>query len=144
MIPEFTDQGLLPPGTHQATLEELKERFAIFDRSDQRLRIHEKLERLLREAQSSAVVKRVLVGGSFVTAKSEPNDFDCILVLDSAISGNELRPQEYNLVSRRMARRLFGGDVVPLLEGSEALDWYLGFFQTTRDGERVGLVEIEL
>ena len=28
------------------------------------------------------IVQRVLVAGSFVTAKPEPNDFDCILVLE--------------------------------------------------------------
>ena len=43
-----------------------------------------------------------------------------------------------------MTRRLFGGDVVPALESSVLLDEYLDFFQTTRDGERVGIVEVEL
>ena len=43
-----------------------------------------------------------------------------------------------------MARRLYGGDVVPPLDSSELLDEYLDFFRTTRDGERVGIVEVEL
>lgn len=143
MIPEFTDSGFLPEGIHSATLEEFEKRFAIFDRSDQRLRVFEKLEALIIEAWKSGIVFRIYVAGSFVTDKPEPNDFDCILVLDSAIVGQELRPHQYNLVSRRMARRMYGGDVVPVLDGSQPLHEYLAFFQTTRDGEPMGIVEIE-
>jgi hypothetical protein len=39
---------------------------------------------------------------------------------------------------------MFGGDVLSALDGSEALNQYLEFFQTTRDGERVGIVEVAL
>lgn len=144
MIPDFDDQGLLPPGIHQADFDEFRERFAIFDRSDRRLQVFEQLERLVTEARKSAIVTRIIVGGSFVTAKAEPNDFDCILVLDPGIVGIPLRPFEYNLVSRRMARRMFGGDILSALDGSDALDQYLEFFQTTRDGQRTGIVEIGL
>ncbi len=88
--------------------------------------------------------KRILIAGSFVTAKAEPNDFDCIVVLDPSIVGRSLRPFEYNLVSRKMARRLFGGYVMPALDHSPALEQYLEFFQTTRDGQLIGIVEIQL
>jgi hypothetical protein len=144
MIPEFTEQGCLPPGIHRVTLDEFKERFVVFQRSDRRLRIFERLERLFDQAASSGIVKRIIIAGSFVTAKPEPNDFDCIVVLDSTIVGNPLRPFEYNLVSRKMARRIFGGDVVPALEDSHALQQYLEFFQTSRNGRRVGIVEMQL
>ena len=76
--------------------------------------------------------------------KAEPNDFDCVLVLDRSIMGTTLPPLQYNIVSRRMARKMFGGDVVPVFEGSAALAEYLEFFQTTRDGQRAGIVEIEI
>ncbi len=142
MIPDFNDNGLLPPGLHRTDLEGFRERFAIFDRSGRRLRIFEQLERFIGEASKSTIVRRIFVGGSFVTAKPEPNDFDCILVLDPAIVGAKLRPFEYNLVSRLMARRMFDGDVLSALEGSAALDEYLEFFQTTRKGERMGIVEV--
>ena len=144
MIPDFTDDGFLPTGIHPATLEELEERFALFDRSVQRFRVFEKLKALIIETRTAGIVRRIYVAGSFVTVKSEPNDFDCILVLDPTIVGQKLRPFQYNLVSRRKARRLFGGDVVPVLEGSKPLLEYLEFFQTTREGERMGIVEIAL
>jgi hypothetical protein len=68
-----------------------------------------------------------MIRGSFVTAKSEPNDFDCIVVLNSSVVGKALRPFEHNFISRRMARRLFAGDVVPVVDGSQALSEYLEF-----------------
>jgi hypothetical protein len=143
MIPNFNEDGLLPAGIHQSTREEFQERFAIFDQSERRFRVFEQLDQLLEEARKSGIVKRILIAGSFVTAKPEPNDFDAILVLDASILDRDLRPFEYNLVSRKMASRLFGGDVMPALEGSVALAEYLEFFQTTRDGRRAGMVEIE-
>jgi hypothetical protein len=142
MIPECTDSGLLPPGIYPATRDEFEERFVVFDRSDRRFRVYDDLRRFLDEAVGSDIVRRIIVAGSYVTSKPEPNDFDCLLVLDPGIVGRELRPFEYNLISRKMARRLFKGDVVPVLDGSHAMDEYLEFFQTTRDGEPMGVVEI--
>jgi hypothetical protein len=144
MIPAFNEFGVLPPGVHLCNLEEFRERFETYQGSGRRFRIFEKLEKLVHDVSSSSCVRRLILGGSFVSAKDAPNDFDCILVLDSSIIGEELRPSDYNLVSRKRARSLYGGDVIPLVEGSEALDWYIEFFQTTRDGHITGLVEIEL
>ena len=144
MIPAFTEQGFLPPGIHRATVEEFKERFVVFQGSDRRFQIFGDLEKLFDQAARSGIIKRIIMAGSFVTAKPEPNDFDCLVVLDPAIVGTPLRPVEYQLVSRRMARRMFGGDVMPALDQSMALQQYLAFFQTTRDGTRVGMVEIQL
>jgi hypothetical protein len=126
------------------TVEELKARFAVFDQSDTRFRLFEKLKGLIDQARWSGIVKRLLVVGSFVTAKAEPNDFDCLVVFCSSIVGQELAPVQYNLVSRRMARRLYGGDVTPALQRSAALEDYLEFFQTSREGNRMGIVEIQL
>jgi hypothetical protein len=144
MLPEFGDDGSLPAGVHIASQQEFENRFAVFNRSDRRFRIYDRLRRLFDEARKSGIVKRVIVGGSFVTDKAEPNDFDCILVLDASAAGRALLPFEYNLVSRKTARRTFCGDVVPALEGSQALMEYLEFFQTARNGQRVGIVEIQL
>ena len=143
MIPAFTEQGFLPPGIYQATLDEFKERFVVFQRSDRRFRIFAQLEKLLDQAARAGIVKRILIAGSFVSAKPEPNDFDCIVVLDPSIVGKPLRPFEYNLVSRQMAQRMFGGDIMPALDNSTALQQYLEFFQTTRDGKRIGIVELQ-
>lgn len=144
MIPDFTEDGLLPAGVHRASLAEFERRFSYFKISDRRFRLFDKLHELHRQAKSSGIVRRILVGGSFVTTKSEPNDFDCIIVLDPAIWERDLRPMEYNVVSRRMTRRLFGGDIIPVVEGTELHQEYMRLFQATRDGAPMGVVEIEL
>ena len=144
MIPDFSENGCLPEGVHSATVEEFRERFSYFDVSDQRLRVYRGLRELLDEARKSGIVRRVILAGSFVTNKAEPNDFDAILVLDPVVVNQTLRPREYNLVSRKMARRAYGGDVLSAVDGSAALEKYLKFFQTNRAGEPVGVVEIAL
>lgn len=144
MVPEFTGQGLLPEGIHHTNWDGFAERFIIFQRSNRRMQIGGSIKALYDETRISGIVRRILITGSFVTEKPEPNDFDCVLVLNPAIRGCELRPAQYNLISRRMARKIFKGDVVPVLDQSEAMREYLEFFQTTREGFRMGIVEIEL
>ena len=144
MLPAFTEVGLLPVGIHRATFEEFETRFVYFDRSDRRFRIFEKLRILYQESQRSGIVKRFLVGGSFVTAKAEPNDFDCILVFERTVIDRELLPMEYNLIARQRARRTYGGDVISVVEDSITYHEFLGHFQKTRGQQPVGLVEIEL
>jgi hypothetical protein len=144
MLPAFIDDGLLPEGIHLAAFEEFEKRFVYFDVSDRRYQLFDKLRELYQEAKRSAIVKRFIVGGSFITSKPEPNDFDCILVLDSTVRSDNLRPMEYNLTSRRAARRLFRGDIIPVVEDSTEYHDYMNLFQTTRHQKRVGIVEIEL
>lgn len=124
--------------------DEFAKRFAVFKKSNQRILIVESLHKLFLEAKKSGIVKRFLVAGSLVSSRDEPNDFDCILVLDQLILEQRLPPFQYNLVSRRMAKRLFKGDVVPVLESSAAMQNYVEFFQTNREGQRIGIVEIHL
>lgn len=102
------------------------------------------MHELYDDIRSSGIATRLLIVGSFVTNIDEPNDFDCLLALSPSIIGTQLPPYQYNLISRKMARRLFQGDVMSAFENSAAWNEYLEFFQTTRSGERMGIVEIEL
>jgi hypothetical protein len=144
MLPDFTENGLLPEGIHRATLAEFERRFVYFAVSDRRFRVFDKLRVLYEEAKRSGIVRRFLVAGSFVTSKPEPNDFDCILLLNPSLKVRDLGAQEYNLVVPARARRIFGGDVFPVREGIPKAEELLEFFQHSRQGERVGIVEIEL
>jgi hypothetical protein len=143
MIPEFDDEGDLPPGIHRATQKQFEERFVRFSRSDRRLRIYEGLARLLDEVGKMEMVKQVYVAGSYVSSKAEPNDFDCLIVVVGSTTYRTLRPLEYRLFHRPMARRAFGGDVVTVVDGSPEHDEYFAFFQGKRGGKRVGIIEIQ-
>ncbi len=142
MLPDFTEDGLLPPGIYRITWEEFEKRFVYFAHSDRRFRLFDKLRQLYQQAKQSSIVKRLLIGGSYITTKPEPNDFDCILVLDPQVGNRELSPIEYNLLWRSRARRIFGGDIISVAEGSANYDDYMKLFQTTRDKMPVGIVEI--
>ncbi len=80
-IPELNQDGFLPEGIHAASLEEVRERFGRFQRTDRRPALFAKLSTYMAEVRASGLVVAVIVDGSFVTAKDEPSDIDLILVL---------------------------------------------------------------
>jgi hypothetical protein len=78
MIPNFNDEGYLPLGIHRATLEEIAARFG--QESEVRQVQMESLRWLVDLAWRTGV-QRIVVNGSFVTDKLEPNDVDCVLLI---------------------------------------------------------------
>ena len=81
MIPAFDDEGYLPPGVHSATLEEIGARFG---QESELRRVQMESLRWLVELARRAGVERIVVNGSFVTDKLEPNDVDCVLLIGPA------------------------------------------------------------
>jgi hypothetical protein len=75
LIPPFDERGNLPPGVHSATLDEVIHRFG--RGSDQREAQAQSLQWLVPLCRRAGVT-RLLINGSFVTAKEEPNDLDCV------------------------------------------------------------------
>lgn len=142
MIPLFTDDGFLPPGVHTATLVEFEERFVSSTSSARRRELFQRLKEVILDAWRTSFVLHVYVAGSFVTAKPDPNDFDCLIVTDSTTWDAEVRPFEYNLLSVHAARRRFRGDVVSVVEGSPRHQRYWEFFRCHRSGQSIGIVEI--
>lgn len=71
-MPPFNKLGYLPPGVYEISWKDLMERFATNQR---RQRIITGLAAALRKL-AIAGCTRVIIGGSFISAKEEPNDFD--------------------------------------------------------------------
>lgn len=146
-IPTFTAEGLLPEGIHDCTLEELRERFGQFQRTDWRPRLFERLETFVRDAGRTGFVVAIIVDGSFVTATDSPDDVDIILVLRADHDFDaDLRPFAYNVVSKRQVRRMHGIDMLVGREGDEALLEHVLLFGRIRDNRnrRKGMVRIRL
>ena len=80
MLPEFTAQGVLPPGLHAATFAEISTRYGRFQRTDQRPRLLAVLEEFVGEVRQCRWVRRLFLAGSFVTTNEEPHDIDVLLV----------------------------------------------------------------
>src|SRR5437868_2985884 len=78
MIPPCNEDGYLPVGIHPAGLEEIATRFG--QESELRRAQMESL-RWLVELARGAGAERIVVNGSFVTDKLEPNHVDCVLLI---------------------------------------------------------------
>jgi len=78
VIPDFNEQGYLPPGVYGATVEEIAERFG--QGSELRRVQMESLLWLVDLARRAGVL-RIIVDRSFVTDVYEPNDIDCVLLI---------------------------------------------------------------
>jgi hypothetical protein len=91
MIPEFKELGYLPVGIYLAEVDEIANRFG----RDSEIR-QVQMESLLWMIQlaSQAGVQRIVVNGSFVTDKLEPNDVDCVLLIGEGFPKDEAAEAE--------------------------------------------------
>ena len=85
MIPEFDDHGYLPPGIHNATIDEIASRFGV---ESELRRVQMESLRWFVTLANRAGVLRVVVNGSFITDTYEPNDVDCVLLIEPNYAGN--------------------------------------------------------
>jgi hypothetical protein len=79
MIPHLNEDGYLPAGIHAATLDEIGSRFG--EESELR-QVQMESVRWMVELARRAGVARIVINGSFVTGKLEPNDVDCVLLIE--------------------------------------------------------------
>jgi len=91
VIPALNDEGYLPPGLHGATVDEIHARFG---RESQLRRVQIESLRWLVELARRAGVLRIVVNGSFVTDKLEPNDVDCVLLVGTGFPRDEAAETE--------------------------------------------------
>ena len=150
----FDDRGLLPPGIHDATFAEVEEAFARFQRSDRRMNLFGKLKEYLAALATTDWAWSVLIDGSFVMPMvDEPNDIDLVLVLPADWDATaDLRPFEYNLVSKKRVRQQYQFDMFVTRSGNVDEAKWVDFFGRVNvkwcelfqlpDGSRKGLVRV--
>lgn len=91
MIPEFDENGYLPAGVHPATLAEIEVRFG---RESELRRVQFESLRWMVDLAVKAGVLRIIINGSYVTDVYEPNDVDCVLLIDENYPLDELAADE--------------------------------------------------
>ncbi len=74
IFPDFNENGDLPVGIYEATLQEVLEHFG--QGSLQRQVVAKRLAKIYDLADSTGKLSRFIIYGSFVTAKENPNDVD--------------------------------------------------------------------
>ena len=144
-IPEFDHNGNLPPGVHDASIEDIGRRF-VWNRARRML-----FAGLARALSNLALggVRYVWIGGSFVTSKGEPNDVDGCWEYERRVVVDKLDPVFLDVDPPREAmRRKYGVDF--LILGTPLVDRTAGgrrieeFFQVDRDGRAKGVVRVKI
>jgi hypothetical protein len=141
VIPKSTGGGTLPPGRHEATLEEIRRRFGAG--SPVRTRLMKGLEAVLGMARKVGAILLYL-DGSFVTDKKEPGDWDAVLVLP--MGARIWSMEAIALADRPEVRKRFGGDLFTVMEeDTEVLAHYVErIFARDREGRAKGIVLLRL
>lgn len=141
-IPAFRDDGYLPEGLYLAAEAETTFRFGSENRRRRRLIL--RMRRWIGLARAVGAA-RLLIDGSFVTAKDQPDDIDAVVLLPANFEEQieedvDAALDLEGMLLTRMPEEIFAAE--------DETDWneWVEFFSQTReaDGRRKGLVEIEL
>ena len=119
---------VLPPGVHNATLEEVEARFAT---SEHRKRLFSGFKEgaiALRKAGC----RRIFLDGSFVTGKSNPGDFDACWD-PKGVDITKLNPVFLDFSERRKKQKeRFCGEFFPTSCTADGKHCFLDFFQVDK------------
>ncbi|MDP5279373.1 hypothetical protein Q9Q95_10610 [Sphingomonas sp. DG1-23] len=133
MIPDFTENGYLPAGNYKAKATDFIARFTDYQG---RRHFSDLLLGLIDYARA-AHASAILFGGSFITNNPRPNDIDCVILFGKADMIPTVRP---TLIQG-------GGSVDIYFASADNPDIVSSFrklFSTSKSGENVGTIEIEL
>jgi hypothetical protein len=139
-IPKLRHEGTLPPGIHRATLEEIRAAFGGL--STRRVELMLALEAAVKRAWKAGV-RRILVDGSFVTAKPEPRDVDLVVRVDDEFArrlARRLRDARF-IAERARDRNPKALDLFVAVDEEEWASWVKLFEQDVWFGKK-GLVEV--
>jgi uncharacterized protein DUF6932 len=122
-IPDLEPEGFLPPGIHAASLSEVRACSGLASAARQRQ--SEPLSQIVEAAGVYPTIKRVLVWGSFVSAKVEPNDLDYSVIVSVSHNRVPIAPAHRRLFVPADARRCYGVDKSYLVIKDYPLDVYV-------------------
>ena len=142
MVPNFGRTGRLPPGIHWVTWEET---VSLLGFTPRRVRLLAGLREALTLLKRAGC-RSVYVDGSFVTAKSNPADFDACWAIEG-VDADKLDPVFLDFSNSRLSQKArFQGELFPaeLPEGLTGRT-FLQFFQTDKEtGAPKGILALDL
>lgn len=141
MIPEFAENGNLPPGIYLTTWQELVGRFGY---NAHRRRLLGGLRDALLSLKRAGC-HNVYVDGSFVTSKEFPGDFDCCWD-EEDVNGDLLDPVLLIFDDGRAVQKAkFLGELFPAHAPGSRDKIFIDFFQQDKNsGESKGILSINL
>jgi hypothetical protein len=143
-LPALNEFGELPEGVFPSTFSEVVERFG--HGSLQRQKATTNLRRILAQVQFTGAFDRMVLFGSYVTAKESPNDVDVVLVMRDDFRLSHCPSESLALFDHDRAAIEFGASVFwirpAMLIGGETLAQFIAKWQVTRESRFRGIIEV--
>lgn len=80
-LPEFRQDGWLPDGHHNATWDDIQEKFAGAPQTPRRA-VYDRLCLWRDAARQVGLTGTLILNGSFISSRPDPGDFDTVFVYD--------------------------------------------------------------
>ena len=144
-LPDFNASGDLPSGVHRASWNEILRRFG--GGGGQRDICTRHLIHVYELAKRTGCLSRLVIFGSYVTAKMEPNDVDIVLIMDDTFRLENCPIESRGLFDHAVAQARCGASVFwirPALLIGETLEQFIAYWQTKRGGGQRGIVDVIL
>lgn len=144
-LPQFNHVCDLPPGVHQATLDEVVGRFS--GETACRVACTQRLIHAVDLARRTGHLQRLIVFGSYITAKSEPNDVDIILVMRDTFRLPECPAESAGLFDHPLAQARYGVSIFWIRPGmliEETVEEFIQYWQIKRGGAKRGIVDVTI
>lgn len=144
-IPNFENNGNLPAGIYLATWQAIEAKLAFNPRRQELLSGLKRACLPLKQAGC----KRIYIGGSFVTNKEFPGDFDVCWESDGVdrVLLKTIDSVFFDFTNKRAAQKAkYGGEFFRADSLADRLSGktYITFFQMDRDGNSRGIVAVNL
>lgn len=148
MIPDFvivdnSPWGLLPEGIHLATMQEVQERFAFNERRKKLFEgFYKGAEHLFQIG-----CPNLLLDGSYVTEKPEPEDYDVLWNTKGVTNISIIDPVMLDFTTdqlREAQKQKYGGEFIPNASPMKnSKDTFLNLFQTDKHtGAKKGIIRV--
>ena len=142
-LPNLNHAGELPIGIYQATIDEVIARFG--SGTLQREIVTARLQRIYQIAKDTGNLQQLIIFGSYITAKPEPNDVDVVIIFSDDFDLTVCSENVKRLLNHQKAENEFGASIFwirPSLLLLETLDEFIEGWQVKRDGTRRGIIEV--
>jgi hypothetical protein len=142
-LPEFNQFGDLAEGVYPVSLAEVVARFGTG--SPQRQEVTNRLKRIWDLAVRTGFLDRLVLFGSYVSDKVDPDDVDIVLVLRDDFRPVLCPADALALLDHQRAEAELGASIFWVRPGmllGEPLEEFIAHWQVKRDGRRRGILEV--
>jgi len=142
MIPDFDNNGNLPPGVHLCDWNEFKDRFGY---TRNRRQMIQGMEVVMKELKAAGC-RTFYINGSFVTSDRSPNDFDACWDRDD-VNIEYLRknaPLILKFYDSAAQKAKYKGEIYQSDQPVDESTISIEFFQRDREQNRKGIIAINL